>query len=136
MRRTIASFAALAAFLPLGSQAQTAPPHAFLFGSWTGGLFPPLSRESAVACLASPSVIFTRDDVLIATLTSVQYAQREIESVRGIGDGVAFRFTGGGPNALGCTDPDGLEVIRVSANQIKIPNCANVPFPLVRCPAG
>lgn len=137
MRRALA--ATIAAFLlaiPATTlKAQAAPPHAFLFGAWTGGLFPPPSKLSAKTCLAAPSVIFMRDDVLRATLTSVLYVQRVIESVRGTGNGVYFRFVHGA-QGFGCPDPDALQVRRLSANEIRFPDCKDFPFPLVRCPAG
>ena len=53
-----------AAVLPVAAtpaSAQQAPPHAWLFGSWTGGLFPAPSNVTAQTCLATPVVIFTRD---------------------------------------------------------------------------
>src|SRR5574340_201466 len=56
------------------------PPHAWLFGTWTGGLFPVPGILSPQACLSQPVVIFTRDVVLRATLTSELYIQRVIES--------------------------------------------------------
>jgi hypothetical protein len=127
---------ALAATLLLAAPAfAQAPPHAFLFGSWTGGLYPPPAKATALGC-AAPAVIFTRDDVLVATLTSVLYVQREIETVRGTGNGVDFRFVAGGENAFGCPDPDALRVERLSANEIQIEGCSNFPFKLSRCPAG
>ncbi len=133
------------------AQAQQAgPPHAFLFGAWTGGLFPPPSSLSAQGCLAQPTVIFTRDVVLRATLTDVLYVQRAIETARGTGDGIDIRFVpqsgaqeaagglgAGAPGAgFGCPEADLLHVQRVSDNQISFPGCREFPFPLIRCPAG
>jgi hypothetical protein len=138
MRRTEAAFLALlvlSLFAAIPSRAQTGQaPHAFLFGSWTGGLFPPPSQITAEACLAMPSVIFTRDAVLRASLTDVLYVQRAIETVRGTGKGVDFRFVHA-EQGFGCDDPDALQVQRISANQIKFLHCADFPFSLVRCPA-
>jgi hypothetical protein len=146
--------AALALAVPFASppaQAQqAAPPHAFLFGAWTGGLFPPPSSLSAQACLAQPTVIFTRDVVLRATLTDVLYVQRAIETARGTGNGVDIRFvpqagaqgspggfgTAASNAGFGCPEADLLQVQRVSANQISFRGCRDFPFPLVRCPAG
>lgn len=155
MRRTAARFAAALAVavfcLPSipsqPAQAQGAP-HGFLFGSWTGGLFPPPSQVSAQECLAQPSVIFTRDVVLRATLTDVLYIQRGIETARGTGGGLDIRFSaaprpasGGlgldaGGFGFGCDSPDVLHVQRVSNNEINFPGCRDFPFPLVRCPAA
>ncbi len=146
--------AALALAVPFASpRAQVqpaAPPHAFLFGAWTGGLFPPPSSLSAQGCLAQPTVIFTRDVVLRATLTDVLYVQRAIETARGTGDGIDIRFVaqaeapaspgglgmGAAIAGFGCPEASVLHVQRVSANEISFPGCRDFPFPLVRCPAG
>ena len=45
-----------------------AEPHAFLFGTWIGGTFPPPRNAPAARCLAMPSVIFTRDLAMRSTL--------------------------------------------------------------------
>ncbi len=125
------------------------PPHAWLFGTWTGGIFPTPSGVSAQACLSQPVVIFTRDVVLRATLTSELYAQRVIESARTGPNGAEFRFAqampapsgplglGDGPSAqgFGCADgPDVLHVERKTDNEITFPHCADFPYPLIRCP--
>ena len=127
------------------------PPHAWLFGAWTGGLFPPPTQMTAAACLAQPVVIFTRDLVLRSTLTELTYVQREVATARATPAGVDFRFTplaepagGGGPLGLsgmgrtigfGCADPDELHVQRQTENAITLPGCTDFPYPLVRCPA-
>ncbi|MBV9655474.1 MAG: hypothetical protein JOZ42_13020 [Acetobacteraceae bacterium] len=126
------------------------PPHAWLFGTWTGGLFPTPSAVTAQACLSQPVVIFTRDVVLRATLTSETYTQRVIESARTSPQGAEFRFaqsaapeTGaldftGQPSATGFGCADGVDVLQVARkteNEIVFPNCADFPYPLIRCPA-
>ncbi len=58
------------------------PPHAWLFGAWTGGLFPPPSTLTAQECLALPVVIFTRDIVMRAVITDQLYTQRVVETAR------------------------------------------------------
>ena len=68
------------------------PPHAWLFGAWIGGLFPPPSTLSAQECLAQPVVIFTRDIVMRAVITDQLYAQRLVETARATADGAEFRF--------------------------------------------
>ncbi len=133
-----------------GAPARGGPPHAFLFGSWTGGLFPvPAGSLTAASCLASPTVVFTRDLVLRATLTDPVYLQRQDETVRTSPRGAEFRFIsqGGGAAAstlgiepagstgFGCEDPDVLHVERRSENEISFPGCADFPNPLVRCPS-
>jgi hypothetical protein len=96
MRRTAHLIATLAvttllAASPAGAQSN-APPHAWLFGAWIGGLFPPPSAVSAQECLAQPVVIFTRDIVMRATLTDQLYTQRLVETARSTGSGFEFRF--------------------------------------------
>ena len=125
------------------------PPHAWLFGTWTGGLFPAPSGLTAQACLSQPVVIFTRDVILRATLTSELYIQRVIESVRTSSSGAEFRLAAdpgqvagplgmtGAPAAtgFGCDDPDMLHIERHTDNEISFPGCTDFPYPLVRCPA-
>ncbi len=132
------------------SHAQSNMPQGFLLGSWTGGLFPAPAVLSAEQCLLQPTVIFTRDLVLRATLTDQFYIQRLIETARGTGSGVDFRFaeaasagssdplslSGAAGGGFGCEDPNLLHVQRVSPNQIRFPGCSDFPFPLLRCPAG
>jgi hypothetical protein len=46
---------ALAALSTAPARAQgNLPPHAWLFGAWIGGIFPPPSTLSAQECLAMP----------------------------------------------------------------------------------
>lgn len=131
-------------------QARSGPPHAFLFGSWTGGLFPvPAGSLTPSSCLATPTVIFTRDVVLRATVTDPVYLQRQVETVRTSPRGAELRFIsqGGGGAAstlgieppgstgFGCDDPDVLHVERRSENEIVFTGCADFPNPLVRCPS-
>lgn len=127
------------------------PPHAWLFGAWTGGLFPPPSTLSAQECLAMPVVMFTRDLVMRAVITDQFYAERLVETARVTPEGVEFRFTpapattsgpfslspGGSPSAVGfgCISPDILRIQRRSENEISFPGCTDFPYPLVRCSA-
>ncbi len=127
------------------------PPHSWLFGAWTGGLFPPPSTLSAQECLAMPVVIFTRDLVMRAVITDQFYIQRLVETARATGEGVEFRFASATPNGtpgpfglssgntgtdgFGCASPDILRVQRRSDNEISFPGCSDFPYPLVRCPA-
>jgi len=126
------------------------PPHSWLFGAWTGGLFPPPSTLSAQECLAAPVVIFTKDIVLRALITDQFYVQRLVETARITAEGVEFRFTqtatgtagpfgiapsGGGDIGFGCISPDILRVQRRTENEISFPGCNDFPYPLVRCPA-
>lgn len=136
---------------PGRAQSSTGLPQAFLLGSWTGGLFPPPGVVSAGQCLMQPTVIFTRDLVLRASLIDQFYVQRLIETARGTGNGIEFRFSamtaaaaaqaapglGASVGAgFGCEEPDVLHVQRISPNEVRFPGCREFPFPLVRCPGG
>jgi len=119
-------------------------PHGFLFGTWTGGLFPAADNEGAT-CFGQPSVVFTRDVVLRVSLLDVAYRQRLVETVQQTPNGVEFRLVpaqasvppvGGRmpPDAgFGCADPDGLRVVRTGPDEITFPDCADFPSPLRRC---
>jgi hypothetical protein len=147
----LAGFLALPMLLPPAvAQAQRPAPHAWLFGAWTGGLFPVPSQPTAQACLAQPVVIFSRDVVLRATLADVLYIQREIETARTSGDVTEFRFlparqpadapllgvaTPEPARGFGCASPDALTVRRLSEDIIAFPGCVDFPNPLVRCPS-
>ena len=149
MRRlTIALLACLA---PFAAQAQSVPPHSWLFGTWTGGLFPVAGGVILQACLAQPVVIFTRDIVLRAALTDPFYAQRVVQTAQTNPGVTEFRFTpaedeaastGAGllgetapkPKAgFGCETADVLHVRRISENVIEFPGCKDFPEQLVRC---
>ena len=155
MRRTARLFAltallALASALPAAAQ-RGLPPHAWLFGAWTGGLFPPPSTLGAQECLAQPVVIFTRDLVMRVTITDQTYVQRLVDTARATNTGVEFRFVPSSPIAqlspfglsagpvgttgFGCEDPNVLHVQRRGENEISFPGCADFAYPLVRCPA-
>ena len=142
----------LAALHVVPARAQGLPPHAWLFGAWTGGIFPPPSSITAQECLAMPVVIFTRDIVMRAVVTDQFYAQRLVETARATAEGVEFRFTPGpamapetpfhpssdsrtGVVGFGCISPDVLRVQRRTENEISFPGCNDFPYPLVRCPA-
>jgi hypothetical protein len=44
-----------------GAQApRQGPPHEWVFGVWTGGIFP-VGEVDPAACFGAPTVIFTRD---------------------------------------------------------------------------
>ena len=133
---------------PTLAQGQT-PPHAWLFGAWTGGLFPPPSSETAAQCLAQPTVIFTRDLVLTGSLLESTYTQHTVQTVRMTANGAEIRFaepaapaaspllglTGAQtPPGLGCDTPDQLTITRHGENEIQFANCPQYPNPLVRCP--
>ena len=153
MRPLAPLVALLTLALPAVAQKPAPPPHAWLFGAWTGGLFPPPVTLNAQECLAQPSVIFTRDTVMRESLTAPAYVQRLVETVRAIPGGAEFRFVAAPkpPRAasgmfdvmpdsaadigFGCRDPDALQVRRRGENEISFPNCPAFPYPLIRCPA-
>ena len=120
------------------------PPHAWLFGEWTGGFFPVPAGLSREACLAAPVVVFTRDLAMRATLTEQAYTQREIETARAVPGGIEFRFTSGVSGSrffggyselsgFGCETADVLHVQRRGENEIIFPGCEDFPNPLIRC---
>jgi hypothetical protein len=160
MRRIACLLAILALAAPAQAQTQTqqtqmqsnVPPHAWLFGEWTGGLFPAPSVLNAQECLALPVVIFTRDIVMRAVVTDQFYDQRLVETARVTAEGAEFRFTPApvrapttpfnpipqgatGELGFGCISPDVLRVQRRTENEITFPDCKDFPYPLVRCPA-
>jgi hypothetical protein len=157
MRRFVRLFALLgmialppAVSAPSAHAQSSLPPHAWLFGSWIGGLFPPPSVLNAQECLAQPVVIFTRDVIMRATIIDQVYTQRLVETARVTGNGVEFRLSrppqitqtpfslSGGNDAdigFGCESPDVLHVQRRGENEMSFPGCPEFPYPFVRCPA-
>lgn len=160
MRRTaafvtaaICGLAACAAPLQPAAAQTGGAPHAWLYGAWTGGIFPVTPGLTQQACLAQPTVIFTRDVVMRSTLTEVTFTQRVIETARNSPAGTDFQFapavdpvaaTSRGllgmeppkPAAgFGCESSDVLHVQRRSENEIVFPGCQEFPSPLVRCAA-
>ena len=144
MRRLLLLGLAGLLLAPSASSGQALPPHAWLFGTWTGGIFPPIAGLSTQACLSQPVVIFTRDLVMRATLTEQTLTQRVVETARAVPSGVEFHFTSNAlaagllgraaaPVGFGCASPDALFVQRRGENEIAFPGCADFPNPLVRC---
>jgi hypothetical protein len=144
----------LAAALCAAAQAQPSPPHAWLFGAWTGGLYPVTAAVAGQACLGQPTVIFTRDVVLRAQLTTPTYVQRLIVTARAAGGQTELQFTPSvdaeatldkglvgldPPEAapgFGCENADVLHVRRLSDTEIAFPGCKEFPEKLVRCPGS
>jgi hypothetical protein len=125
-----------------GASAQTAgPPHAWIFGTWTGGYFP-AADNSGPSCTGQPSVIFTRDVVMRSSPLDVTYQQRVIETAAAQPNGLEFRFSPVAQRGarlppgtgFGCAgDPDLLRVERRGPDEIVFPDCADFPAPLKRC---
>ena len=136
------------AALPPGVFPPGGPPHGFLFGSWTGGIYPAVDTEGA-ACFAQPTVIFTRDVVMRVSSLDVAYRQRLVETAAPAPHGgVEFRLapaavsvpTAGGrlppDSGFGCADPNELQVQRHGPDEISFPGCAEFPSHLRRCTGG
>ena len=104
-------------------------------------IFPPPVTLSAQECLAQPMVIFTRDVVMRAVMTSPAYAQRLIDTARATANGFEIRLVPASPAppqpasgpGFGCPDPNVLPVQRRGDNEITFPGCTDFPFPLIRC---
>lgn len=115
--------------------APAGPPHAWLFGAWTGGLFPVLDGQLEQDCRTERTVVFAQDVVGHASLTGSDMAQSVIETVRTTPTGAEFRFAPqAGDSGFGCADPNGLPVLRESPTTISFPLCAAFPYKLERCP--
>lgn len=127
-----------------GSAQQGEPPHAWVFGSWTGGIFPPGETEGP-RCTGQPTVIFTRDVILRGSAFDVAYRQRFVETVTAAPDALEFRLVAAAPQAgpfgarlgdigFGCPGgPNALRVERRGPDEIVFPNCTEFPLPLRRC---
>lgn len=156
MVRRLALLLALAAPMALSGAMDEAeaqadrqgPPHEWVFGAWTGGIFP-VSEVDPAACFGTPVVIFTRDLVMRAAILDVAYHQRSIETAAVLPDGgLEFRFVPAAQTArtlggrlppdigFGCGgSPDLLRVRRIGPNEIAFPDCDDFPSPLKRCVA-
>jgi hypothetical protein len=121
-------------------QPAAGPPHEWLFGPWTGGIFPATDTEGP-ACFGNVTVIFMPDIVMRASSLEMTFRQRAVETVALTADGVEFRLvpfggaTRGVPEiGFGCGDnPDLLRVSRRGADEIVFTNCVEFPSPLKRC---
>ena len=136
---------ALGLGLTPGAAQAPQPPHAWIFGSWTGGFFP-ATETSGPDCAGQPSVIFTRDVVMRSSPLEVPYRQRMIETASAQPDGLTIRLASlvppGDPRArsvpanfgFGCDgDPNLLRIERRGPDEIAFPNCSEFPAPLKRC---
>jgi hypothetical protein len=138
LRRRSLFLAAPALALPAHARAQSGPPHAWLFGTWTGGIFPAVDTEGP-GCFGNAVVIFTRDVIMRMANLDVAYRQRLIETVAPTPDGVEIRLlpTGGRPlpeSGFGCDgNPDLLRVTRRGEDEIAFTNCVEFPSVLRRC---
>jgi hypothetical protein len=132
-----------------GAQAnRPGPPHEWVFGTWTGGIFP-VSEVDPAACFGSPDRhLHPRPGDARAALDTA-YHQRAIETAATLPDGgLEFRFVPAAPMAramggrlppdigFGCGgSPDLLRVQRRGPDEIAFPDCTDFPSPLKRCVA-
>lgn len=120
--------------------AREGPPHAWLFGAWSGGIFPATETQGP-ACFGATTVIFLPDVVMRASSLDVAFRQRAVETVALTAEGVEFRLVplGGQSRGVpeigfGCGDnADLLRVARRGADEIVFTNCSEFPSPLKRC---
>ena len=139
-RRTLILAPLLAAPAIAAAQPRPGPPHDWLFGAWTGGLFPPVDTEGA-ACFGQPVLVVLRDAVMRVSSLDFAYRQRLIETVAATPDGVEIRLVAVPPQAralpeigFGCaSDPDLLRVSRRGADEIALPGCIEFPALMRRC---
>lgn len=124
---------ALLALGPGAAQAQT-PPHAVLFGTWAGGLYPVLNTQLQAECRAEPAFRVQGDLVSRASLIDPGMQTRTISTVRVVPGGFEIQFAPqAGAVGFGCDSPDVLYVQRAGPEEITFPGCADFPNPLVRC---
>jgi len=66
---TLLAGAVLAGLLsPPNARAAEAPPHAWLFGAWAGGILPAPAHMSPAECQANASLAVTQDVIIHRTL--------------------------------------------------------------------
>lgn len=150
IRRLVTMFLAgallTAIAMPPSEAAPGAPPHAWLFGAWAGGIFPAPPNMSAAECQSRATFVVTQDVVIHSTLTHPDAIENLIASVRGTPDGTIFLLAPSHTQAeviagipqdigFGCPQANVLRVVRVGPNEIRFPDCTGFPSPLVRCPA-
>ena len=144
-RALIVTMATLASPAVLRAQNRQGPPHEWIFGVWTGGIFPPNDADSP-ACFGSPTVVFTKDIVMRASLLDTPYRQRVIETVALQPNGLEFRFLPAAPTGsafagrlppdigFGCGgNPDVLRIERRGPDEIVFTDCSDFPATLRRC---
>lgn len=116
------------------AQAQQPPPHAFLFGSWAGGLYPVLSTQVEQACRSDLTLRVQGDIVSRVSLLTGAVEQRVVATVRPVPGGVDITFAPQrGAAGFGCETPDVLHVHRVGPDEVTFPGCTDYPEPLVKC---
>lgn len=120
------------------AQPRQGPPHEWMFGSWTGGVFPAVETEGP-GCFGNVSLIVTRDVVMRISSLDVAFRQRAIETVAITPDGLNFRLVPvpGRPQpetGFSCDgDPDLLRIVRRGPDEVTMPGCLEFPAALRRC---
>ena len=120
---------------PASQASANQPPHAWLYGTWTGGLFPVLAGMAPQDCRAQPTVQFGKDTIEHASLLGTGMVPRSIATVRATPTGAEFTLipeTTATPG-FGCDNPDDLHVTRNGLNEIIFSGCSAFPYPLERC---
>ncbi len=126
---------------PALAQPRQGPPHEWMFGSWTGGIFPAVDTEGP-GCFGNVALIVMRDLVMRVSSLDYAYRQRAIESVAVTPDGLEFRLIPfpGRPMpeiGFGCDgNPNLLRVTRRGPDEVLLPGCVEFPGALRRCKTG
>lgn len=123
---------------PTLAQPRQGPPHEWMFGSWTGGIFPAVDTEGP-GCFGNVALIVMRDLIMRVSSLDYAYRQRAIESVAVTPDGLEFRLipVQGRPMpeiGFGCDgNPNLLRVSRRGPDEVLLPGCVEFPGALRRC---
>lgn len=114
------------------------PPHDWMFGSWTGGIFPAVDTEGP-GCFGNVALIVMRDLIMRVSSLDFAYRQRAIETVAVTPDGLEFRLIplAGRPQpeiGFGCDgNPNLLRVSRRGPDEVVLPGCVEFSGALRRC---
>lgn len=125
-------------FAPALAQPRQGPPHEWMFGSWTGGIFPAVDTEGP-GCFGNVALVVMRDLIMRVSSLDYAYRQRAIESVALTPDGLEFRLIpiAGRPMpeiGFGCDgNPNLLRVTRRGPDEVMLPGCVEFPGALRRC---
>lgn len=137
LRRSLLALPALISSTAL-AQPRQGPPHEWIFGSWSGGIFPAVDTEGP-GCFGNVSIIFMRDLIMRVSSLDFAFRQRAIETVAVTNDGLEFRLIPlpGRPQpeiGFGCEgNPNLLRVTRRGPDEVLLPGCVEFPSPLRRC---
>jgi len=123
---------------PAIAQPRQGPPHEWMYGSWSGGIFPAVETVGP-GCFGAVALIVTRDVIMRVSSLDIAFRQRAIETVALTPDGLEFRLVplGGRPTpeaGFGCDgNPDLLRISRRGPDEVVLPGCVEFPGPLRRC---